>query len=407
MTVSYNSNAVSDSILFSVDPGNKKSFDGRENRFLYSEEFNNAYWNKSGLSVSTNNRIAPNGTLTAEIANATSNAGTLNRNISFSTTNQDKYTFSVYLKQGTASQTAPTIFFNGGGFVQGVINWSTMSMSVGGDTGNQASGKLTILNDGWVRAEITARPSSASSNDANCVVYAANNSTGTVFIWGAQFERSESAGEYIRTTTSTVTRPTTLLNIPHPRPNSLVLTGGVSYGGTNEGTLYFDGVNDYGTVATDLLPGNQMTAEAWYKSEMPTPDNRQAWLIGKEGSYRLRFSPDGFIQALIGTANNAWGSPGTFLSLDIGPSSSWRHLAFSYDGSNIRLYLNGELIGTTTTQITGAIVSGVGTTIVGFPYSAANAYYKGYMGPIRVYSRGLTEKEIKQNFNAQRSRFGL
>ena len=38
-------------------------------------------------------------------------------------------------------------------------------------------------------------------------------------------------------------------------------------------------------------------------------------------------------------------------------------------------------------------------------YLNSNRYFNGQIGPVQVYDRALTLKEIRQNYNAQKSRF--
>jgi len=40
-------------------------------------------------------------------------------------------------------------------------------------------------------------------------------------------------------------------------------------------------------------------------------------------------------------------------------------------------------------------------------YTAGQSFYKGSYGGYRYYNRNLSDEEVKQNFNVQRSRFGL
>ena len=39
--------------------------------------------------------------------------------------------------------------------------------------------------------------------------------------------------------------------------------------------------------------------------------------------------------------------------------------------------------------------------------ATAGSFFKGYMGPVQLYNRTLTQSEIIKNFNATRNRFGV
>jgi len=82
------------------------------------------------------------------------------------------------------------------------------------------------------------------------------------------------------------------------------------------------------------------------------------------------------------------------------------HIVGSWDGVTKRIYINGELkhsqnkSGELYHRGTAAAIGRFGGTTTGY-------YFGGYIWMVRVYEIGLTEEQIKQNFNATRGRFGL
>ena len=53
-----------------------------------------------------------------------------------------------------------------------------------------------------------------------------------------------------------------------------------------------------------------------------------------------------------------------------------------------------------------ALFQGVVTVSLG-KNQGWNYYFRGKMGSVRCYDISLTDQQIKQNFNTQRSRFGV
>lgn len=111
------------------------------------------------------------------------------------------------------------------------------------------------------------------------------------------------------------------------------------------GALRCDGVDDFGIVpdvSNDLDPGQSLTVEAWINLDAYTD---------------LGSAVSGFPGAVAlgqGQLSNA-GKPGMTVSvpgtssargLDDIPLGTWVHLAGTFDGSDIRLYVNGALAGT-------------------------------------------------------------
>ena len=79
-------------------------------------------------------------------------------------------------------------------------------------------------------------------------------------------------------------------------------------------------------------------------------------------------------------------------------------LAMSYDGSNTKTYLNGELIATVSQ--TGNITSGTNYYVGTYnDLGDSNHNWPGRISYSTMYNRGLTAAEIKQNYNAIKNRF--
>ena len=76
----------------------------------------------------------------------------------------------------------------------------------------------------------------------------------------------------------------------------------------------------------------------------------------------------------------------------------------TFVGGTVSAYSNGTLDGYAT-SITARVPTG---TTVQLGADTTLAYYlKGHISTFSLYNRALTHKEILQNFNAHRGRFGL
>ena len=126
-------------------------------------------------------------------------------------------------------------------------------------------------------------------------------------------------------------------------------TGSVSGATWNAGGRYgsalsFDGVNDWVTTAdaNSLDLTNAMTLEAWVR---PTALGSWRTVVFKErpggvvyGLFAAQGGSRPLGQVFIGAERNATGSSAI-------PLNAWTHLATTYDGSVVRLYVNGALAG--------------------------------------------------------------
>jgi hypothetical protein len=182
------------------------------------------------------------------------------------------------------------------------------------------------------------------------------------------------------------------------------LVNGASYTGSNNGTLVFDGVDDFVDISS-FPTINQITCDIWLKVD---PSNITGalvagWGIGIEGIYRIIYNTTGF--SWVCRAGSGWYSPGTAVDSSIlSPFTNiWFNVVGTYNGSFNSIYVNSIL------QSTGSIISGTvsgGGLNIGKGVSNI-AYQKGNTSISRIYNRALSASEVLQNFNATRARFGI
>jgi hypothetical protein len=166
-------------------------------------------------------------------------------------------------------------------------------------------------------------------------------------------------------------------------------------GGRFGQSLSFDGVDDWVTVphnaALDL--GSGMTLEAWVK-----PSALSTWrsVIQKErtGSfdYALYASTDASSPAArVFTANGIdAAAPSALLT------TTWTHLAMTWDGSTVRLFVDGAEVAAQAAP--GPLVTSTGALRIG-GNSQRSEWFTGLVDEVRVYARPLTGAEITADMN--------
>jgi glucose/arabinose dehydrogenase len=159
------------------------------------------------------------------------------------------------------------------------------------------------------------------------------------------------------------------------------------------GALTFDGVNDWVNVpdATSLRLTTGATVEGWAR---PAANGSARWRTlalkenGSNLSYGLYAYGDGGLPSGHAfTSVERWARGTSAPALN-----TWVHLATTYDGTTIRLYVNGAQVGTQAQS--GAIANGTGPLRFG-----GNAiwpeWFQGQLDELRVYNRPLTATEIQ------------
>jgi hypothetical protein len=175
--------------------------------------------------------------------------------------------------------------------------------------------------------------------------------------------------------------------------NNYTLTGSnIVY--NSDGTFSFN--NSYFDLnSANIITGNNpFTVESWYTTTGTTADE----IFGNYGS--------------AATSGTLWisGRYGTYISGAVyfpgAPiSAGTYHLMTTRNGAgNVILYLNGNQVNS------GVLASSVPVGFnfrIGADVNGAAEPFTGSIHSVRVYNRVLSAKEVKQNFDALRGRYGL
>ena len=177
--------------------------------------------------------------------------------------------------------------------------------------------------------------------------------------------------------------------------NASVLSGATWTGGMVNGALQLNGSSQRAVAAdsNSLDVSNQITLSAWIK---PSKQDTQ-YIIKKArydatNGYELSLSSSGkvFVRFNQKTSDNALRVNSTTNYPSNG--NTWMHVAATYDGATIKLYINGELNASSNQTFT------IGTNSVGLGLGAEDsgtAPFKGQLDDARVYDHALTAAEIK------------
>lgn len=205
----------------------------RTNLVLRSEEFDNATWNKTRATISTNTTISPTGNLTADTFNL-SNVGQNIYSLSQTgiTSSSLTNTFSIYVKYTNRRYIQLTWFSV---FSTNFANFDLITGTITG--GTYLDAKINNSYDGFFRISITstgdsinAFPYILSIDTFNAPRASTSDGIGSYILFGAQIEAGSNATSYIPTVASTVTRNADVIS----------KTGISSLIGQTEGTLFVD-----------------------------------------------------------------------------------------------------------------------------------------------------------------------
>jgi len=166
---------------------------------------------------------------------------------------------------------------------------------------------------------------------------------------------------------------------------------------TGKWALSFDGENNYVDCGNpdSLRITDVITLAAWIKADDETGPMA---IIGKwwsgpiEGSYLLIIE-GGVYKMYIIDGDAVHGAGGGTPEVDV-----WHHVAGTFDGSVIKIYVDGSEVG--STDYKGAIKNTDYKVGIGSFYGDAWRYgFDGAINEVRIYNRALTANEIEWLYN--------
>ena len=177
---------------------------------------------------------------------------------------------------------------------------------------------------------------------------------------------------------------------------------GTINGATKQDTgYYFDGSNDY--VSFKQMNYDNVTVEATITPQISDSSERDIIVNYESGGYGL-YIKNGYICAEFYIS----GSYREVQSLDKYEIGKTYVVQVTYDGNEIKLYVNNKL--QNTVSVTGTIGSATNNTVImlGSNPSGTKAksnYFKGTIHSARIYDRALTLEELYKNYNSDEKRF--
>ena len=382
-----------------------KSFRGEAttNLVLQSENLTNSWAgnlfnNWINATVTANADLAPNGSLTASRLTGGYARWTNSITVSASTT----YTASIWLKNISLGLD-PSINIATG------LNGTLVSYGVA----NTVITRSTIAN--WRRVSITYTIPASGVNQIQFGIryegdYPNQNS---ILVWGAQFEQKAYASAYLANSSG----------------SSISRTNTIAGGG---GLLDISGNNvnvDLGNVSFDST-GYIFTGASSNRVQFTTPTSFIYSAAGKTVLMWVKYSSTGYVgfcglgNAAIGQSFNLRSPAATVqylgfmgYSADYDPSvgpqinnNVWHLIGVTFDAygaGNLKLYVDGVNIATTTNTLnTAPEASNIGY-IGRSSHTGAEGYFTGQVGQFMIYNRALSADEVLQIFNSQRKTYGI
>ena len=328
------------------------------NLITYSEDYSNAYWTKSGATV-TSGFSAPSvdSPLGAfKLVEGTSNGQhkLQKANLTVSATSN---TVSYFIKK--AERNKVLVEFGGGGGGTAVFDLSLGAII----SESGVTAKIELISSDWYRCSVTFTTTATSVytsvytlNDSNSNSYQGDGTSG-VYIFGAQLEQGQ-ATSYIKTEGTTISRTA----------DSASKSGISSLINSSQGVLYAE----ISALSNDLTNRRITLSDG-------TNDNRV--VIGYDGN-----SNNIFYFVIVGGVNVAAGDG---VVSDI---TEFSKVAIKFKENDFALWVNGV---ETSSDNSGVTYSANILNSFQFATGANNTrYFYGKCKDLRVYKTALTDSEL-------------
>jgi hypothetical protein len=200
--------------------------------------------------------------------------------------------------------------------------------------------------------------------------------------------------------------------------NFATLTNGPVFSTEGGGCIVLDGIDDF--IPTNVTTNySRFTVAAWVKPSVGLVADGQ-YIINKNSYWAS--TTDSWPTALSLNQNGLSGSffvnNGTCYNLSCAGSTTgstqvnnWNYVVGTYDMVNVRMYVNGVLTQSapfTSTPPSTGFAWTIGRGAQMFSGGATSQpFFKGSIGSVMLYNRGLSATEVLQNYNALKGRYNL
>ncbi len=155
--------------------------------------------------------------------------------------------------------------------------------------------------------------------------------------------------------------------------------------------LAFDGVDDYvdcgNSASFDITEA--ITLTAWVNTSDSGNGEDNPFVAKGDVSYAIKHSDSNSIEFFI-YDNEEWHT--AYSPVYDSFNGEWHHVAGTYDGNQVRLYINGGLVD--SLDYAGSIGTSTYPVNIGRNSQETGRFYNGLIDEIRIYNRVLSEGEI-------------
>lgn len=176
----------------------------------------------------------------------------------------------------------------------------------------------------------------------------------------------------------------------------------IENGVIGKGAYSFDGSNDYVRVENNIITSpTELTIAAWFNKQGEGSNYECVIHRGTDNSignteFWLGVSANDFLTATIGArAGVGWAAGETAVKVVL---NRWYHLTATWDGTTVRVYIDGEL---NKSYALASYSNANSPTRLGASNDGTAYQYNGLVDDVRIYSTALSASEVKELYQTR------
>jgi len=187
--------------------------------------------------------------------------------------------------------------------------------------------------------------------------------------------------------------------------NDGTLTGGALFeASSGDGSAYsvrFDAVDDYIDLGTVDVAGTGLTLSAWFNADTFPGASKDPRIIAKSTStasndhiFMLGMIDVSGVVRVRGRVRVGGITETLISSIGVLSTGQWTHVAMTYDGATMLLYLDGIEVSSTPLEGTVDTDATMAVAIGAQPPGAGGRFFDGLIDAVHIYERGLSAAEV-------------
>jgi len=292
-----------------------------------------------------------------------------------------------------------------------LVNTGTTALTVTNITSNNAAFSVsptsfTLQNTNDLKEILVSFQPGAKGAFSGTLSITSNAPAKQVVVMGIGFEDHFNQIDPTGIPYPIIVKQTNLDDVIKPGDELSVFDGNLSVGMASllntDKVLKLDGDGDYVEIPDDPsldLNGNQITVEAWVRPTSYSGDYRCiigkiGWTNSNDWSYNFHIADNGTLHFNF---VNTYGTSFPVNSLATLEINAWHHVAATYNGSLIRLYIDGQEV--MTLAASGNIRQNNQMVKIGSWWSSDPNYFNGSLDEVRLWNYARSPGQIAENMH--------